>query len=368
MENESFRSPATGSGRSLDNQPLGEGDAPLHDATPTPHHGQHNPPPCAEPHKATPDLMPQLSAEAQGGALPSAPASPIQSPSTPAPSASAAATLSPNIPQTPSGFKGFAPPEVYDPAEYRWVPVRRQPRYDGWTEDKQRRFIEALADTGIVGLAAKAVGMTREGAYRLRRSEHGAGFAKAWDVARAQAGALIEDIAFERAIEGVEHNIYDENGEVVCTKRVFNDRLLMFLLRNLNPERYGRDTARSSRQSDSAAHAEEPVTLDATLRAMEPQLPAPVQEFLDEDDLNHELLIADIADGDLPDMFWEQRREKTPERLKAEAMKAQYERGKTLAENWGKNGSSNMTKKDWRDMCLYMDPAQRHEKSKKRYR
>ena len=43
----------------------------------------------------------------------------------------------------------------YDPAEYRWVPVRRRPRYDGWTEEKQRRFIEVLADSGLVGLAAQ---------------------------------------------------------------------------------------------------------------------------------------------------------------------------------------------------------------------
>src|SRR4051812_25006881 len=31
--------------------------------------------------------------------------------------------------------------QPYDPAEYRWVPVRRKPRLDGWTEEKQRRFI-----------------------------------------------------------------------------------------------------------------------------------------------------------------------------------------------------------------------------------
>src|SRR4051812_45964497 len=73
------------------------------------------------------------------------------------------------------------PPEPYDPAEYRWVPVRRRPRTHGWTEDKQRRFIEVLADTGLVNVAARAVGMTREGAYQLRRAAHGAAFARAWD-------------------------------------------------------------------------------------------------------------------------------------------------------------------------------------------
>ena len=99
---------------------------------------------------------------------------------------------------------GFVAPE-YDPAEYRWVPVRRRPRHDGWTEEKQRRFIEVLADTGLVGLAAREVGMTR---------------------ARELAGALIEDIAFERAIEGVEVESYDGHGELAGTRTVHNDRLV----------------------------------------------------------------------------------------------------------------------------------------------
>ena len=43
---------------------------------------------------------------------------------------------------TNSADAALAAPEEYDPADYRWVPVRRAPRYDGWTEEKQRRFIE----------------------------------------------------------------------------------------------------------------------------------------------------------------------------------------------------------------------------------
>ena len=49
-------------------------------------------------------------------------------------------------------------------------------------------------------------------------------FARAWDAARHHAGGLIEDIAFERAIEGVEHDVYDGNGEVVAAKLVYDDR------------------------------------------------------------------------------------------------------------------------------------------------
>ena len=166
-----------------------------------------------------------------------------------------------------------APPEAYDPADYRWVPVRRKPRYDGWTEEKQRRFIEVLADTGQVRLAAQAVGMSRENAYKLRRAAHGAAFARAWDAAREQGGAFIEDVAFERALEGIEHPVFDEFGQVVATRRVFNDRLLMFLLRSLKPERYARHALASLAATIPDRPAE--AVLGERLAALEPALPAP---------------------------------------------------------------------------------------------
>ena len=72
------------------------------------------------------------------------------------------------------------------------------------------------------------------------------------------AGGLVEDIAFERAFEGVEHNVYDEYDEVVCTKRVYNDRLLMWLLSHLKPERYGAAAAR--RPAEPARHGAPDVT------------------------------------------------------------------------------------------------------------
>jgi hypothetical protein len=85
----------------------------------------------------------------------------------------------------------------------------------------------ALADTGGVGLAAKEVGMTRESAYKLRRSAHAVAFARAWGAARHHAGGTLQDIAFERAIEGQEQNVFNEYGEVIATRHVHNDRLLI---------------------------------------------------------------------------------------------------------------------------------------------
>lgn len=260
---------------------------------------------------------------------------------------------------------GAPPPEGYAPADYRWVPVRRRPRLDGWTEEKQRRFIEMLADTGLVSAAAKAVGMSRETAYRLRRSPHGAAFARAWDAARHHAGGALEDLAFERAIEGVEQNVYDEYGEAVCTKRVHNDRLLMFLLRHLKPERYGAAPAQPAEVAKPLPPPE--ITLEASLRALEPPLPAPPEQLLGPEGLADELELADIADGTLPHFLSEQRPRKTAAQEQAAAHAAQDKRG---AEAWDKleRGEGSLSRGEFADMCRHIDPASRGERSRKRYR
>lgn len=249
-------------------------------------------------------------------------------------------------------------PPAYDPADYRWVPVRRRPRHDGWTEEKQRRFIETLADTGVVGLAAKQVGLTRESAYKLRRSPHAAAFARAWDAARHHAGGTLEDIAFERAIEGQEQNVFNEYGEVIATKYVHNDRLLMFLLRHLKPERYGRDALREPPPLGA--------TLEASLRAMEPVPPAPIEGLLDAGTLADELHLADVADRVLPHFLSEQAPPKTEERLRAEAQAAQEKRGEAA---WKKvEAGEPPTNREFADMCRFIDPLGRADPPRKRYK
>jgi hypothetical protein len=261
---------------------------------------------------------------------------------------------------------GAPPPGGYDPADYRWVPVRRRPRLDGWTEEKQRRFIEVLADTGLVSAAAKAVGMSRESAYRLRRSPHGAAFARAWDAARQCAGTFIEDVAFERAIEGVEHKVYDENGNVVCTRRAYNDRLLMFLLRNLKPERYDHH-ARIDDRPDARDARARPPELEASLAAMEPLLPAPPEQLLGPDELAHELDLADAADGTLPHFLNEQRPPKSAARIAAEARAAQDAREAAAYAKFQRRGSE-LSHQEWIDMCRHLDPGGMSERGRKRFR
>ena len=203
----------------------------------------------------------------------------------------------------PNELDTLGDPATYNPDDYRWVPVRRQARYDGWTEEKQRRFIEVLADTGLVGTAAKSVGLTRESAYRLRRAAGAEAFAAAWDAARHHAGGLIEDIAFERAIKGVAVPVFNEHGEEIASRTRYDNRLLVFLLRRLRADRYGGDL-RGGPPPGAADTAPPPLAL--SLRALEPALPAPPEELLG-DELPHELEIADLANGALPRWLQEQR-------------------------------------------------------------
>jgi hypothetical protein len=117
------------------------------------------------------------------------------------------------------------------------VPVRY--RHDGWTPDRQLEFIQALADCGCVDQAARAVGMSREAAYALRRRPDAQAFRLAWRAAKDVMVERLDDAAMSRAINGVVVPIF-HNGELVGERRHFDERLTMFLLRYRDPVRYGR--------------------------------------------------------------------------------------------------------------------------------
>jgi hypothetical protein len=125
-----------------------------------------------------------------------------------------------------------------------FTPVpRRCARHDGWTPERQIAFIEALADTGSVAAASKAVNMSTEGAYNLRRQPGAESFRAAWQAALQLGVARVEDVVMDRALNGVEEPLYSY-GKLVGTRRRYNDRLLMFILRNRAPERFADGKAR----------------------------------------------------------------------------------------------------------------------------
>ncbi len=125
-----------------------------------------------------------------------------------------------------------------------FTPVPRQcERHDGWTPARQSRFIEALADTGSVAAACKAVDMSTVGAYYLRRQPGAEEFREAWQKALDLGVQRIEDVAMDRALNGVDEPLYSY-GKLIGSRKRYNDRLLMFMLRNRSPERFAEGKAK----------------------------------------------------------------------------------------------------------------------------
>ena len=123
-----------------------------------------------------------------------------------------------------------------------FTPVpRKVQRHDGWTPERQKAFIEALADTGSVSRAAAMVNMTPESAYMLRRQKGAEEFRRAWEAALDFGVARMKDIAFERAITGYLVPMF-VGGKLIGWRRKYNDRLLMFCLRHYGEDASGKRT------------------------------------------------------------------------------------------------------------------------------
>lgn len=114
-------------------------------------------------------------------------------------------------------------PESDDP--FAFTPVATGARSDGWSAERQRRFIAELAQHGGVAAAARAVGMTPQTANRLRKRPDAAGFARAWDAAVQEGRSKAYDEAVRRGTEGVVVPVM-RRGKVVGHRRRYDNRLL----------------------------------------------------------------------------------------------------------------------------------------------
>lgn len=201
-----------------------------------------------------------------------------------------------------------------DPDDYDWVPVRRTQRADGWTRTRQRLFIETLADTGSVEMAAHAVDMTRQSCYKLRRAPGSEGFNAAWSAAIEAASAKLIDEAFERALVGSSEPVFDRQGRVVGRRFRQSDRMLMFLLRAYLPERFRYASHAVRPASEPAPPPRAPVA--TMLEHLDPPRPAEPHNLMPPAALENALLWADFYPGELPSKLrdldpLEEKRERT---------------------------------------------------------
>jgi hypothetical protein len=124
------------------------------------------------------------------------------------------------------------PDETADLLAFEPVPLRY--RSDGLTPQKQREFVEALADCGVVREAAARVGVTEQAINRVRRRSDARAFDRACEAAQIFGARRLRSIAWERAIEGTLKGHY-YRGERVGEERVYDNRLLTYLLGKTGP-------------------------------------------------------------------------------------------------------------------------------------
>ena len=133
-------------------------------------------------------------------------------------------------PETPPVTRPASPSPEPHPDLPPFTPVPRKFRHDGWTPERQRAFIGALADTGCISRAARYVNMSPEGAYYLRRQAGSESFRRAWEAALDLGVQRLKDELYERALEGQLSPVF-VGGKLKGFRRIKSDRLLMFALR-----------------------------------------------------------------------------------------------------------------------------------------
>ena len=127
-------------------------------------------------------------------------------------------------------------------ARLAFTPVPRATRrWNGLTPLKQETFIQNLADSGSVAMAAKSIGTSTSAMYNLRRGEGAESFAAAWEVAIEIGARRVLDTLIEHAIHGTPETII-QGGEIVAERRRFNHRAMMWIVSQRFPEQYGSAT------------------------------------------------------------------------------------------------------------------------------
>ena len=114
-----------------------------------------------------------------------------------------------------------------------------------FSREDQAFFLDRLAQCGNVLASARATGISRSTAYRMRRAC--ARFARLWDGALLLARPQVEAVLADRAMHGVEETIY-YHGEAVATRTRYDARLLLAHLARL--DRLARDYAASDAAAD----------------------------------------------------------------------------------------------------------------------
>jgi hypothetical protein len=179
--------------------------------------------------------------------------------------------------------------------------VLRRQRADGWTVERQQDFIAALADRGLVEHAARVVGMSATSCYRLRRAPGAENFAAAWDAALGHAAHRLVDLAFDRAINGSDEPVFDNEGNRVGRRRRYDHRMMTFLMRAYLPDRFRHAHQAVVNPGETPPPALPPI--DEVLQLLAPVTPDQPALTMSPQELADEVEIADAGNGRLPHWY-----------------------------------------------------------------
>lgn len=149
-------------------------------------------------------------------------------------------------------------------------------------EERKRRFLEVLSETGSVAAACRASASDSHGERAAKSTINDAirrdpDFAAAVDAAKQAALGKVEEEIVRRAFNPPQTPVVDRNGNVVGhrTETMSSDRLLLRIASKLDPESWAERRKNELNVSGTIQH--QAYTLDATLVA---QLPRERQELL----------------------------------------------------------------------------------------
>lgn len=104
------------------------------------------------------------------------------------------------------------------------------------TDTELQTYLDELAVHGNVSKAARAAGMRLKTVLQYRKADEQ--FAEAEELAQQEAADALEWAARERAVNGVEEQRYDKDGNLIATRTVYSDSLLTLLLKGAKPDKY----------------------------------------------------------------------------------------------------------------------------------
>lgn len=128
----------------------------------------------------------------------------------------------------------------------------RTQRHDGWTPNRQRTFLEAVAEGLSTETACRIADMSPSSAYGFKKRAAGRAFALGWRAAQLLGRERIADTLLDRAVNGFTETVTRANGDVIERHR-YDNRMATAMLARLDRQADAVDPA--SIAANAAARA-----------------------------------------------------------------------------------------------------------------